>query len=357
MAIRSEGLAAVYRSAEPQSGVDLEERAVSPPQVGQVLVELRAASLNHLDLWITSGAQRVEAPRVIGADGAGIVVESADPRWRPGDEVVAFPVVCCWQCRYCQAGEQVLCERFGILGESADGTACQFIHMPSPNLFPKPRTLSWAEAGAFPLTFLTAWRMIATRAQLKAGETMLVIGAGAGVAAAAIAIGHHLGARVLATSRDPAKRQRAMAIGADQAFDSRDFATAVRDFTEGGADVVFEHVGPATLEQSIRSLRKGGRLVYCGATSGARAEINLPRLFLNQIDLIGSTMGNVSEFEAVLRAIDSGLRPVVDRVFPLVEITSALAHLESGEQFGKIGLTTPIVREAQSTHRAEENSP
>jgi NADPH:quinone reductase-like Zn-dependent oxidoreductase len=338
MVIRSEGLAAVYREPAGPAGVDLERRPVSRPAPGHVLVELRAGSLNHLDLWIASGAQRVEPPRVLGADGAGVVADSNETRWKPGDEMVVYPVACCWECPHCQAGQQVLCERFGILGESVDGAACQFMHLPSQNLYPRPRQLSWPESGAFPLTFLTAWRMIVTRAKLQAGETMLVVGAGAGVAAAAIAIGRHLGARVLVTSRSPAKRQRAIELGAAQAFESHDFSTGVRAATGGGADVVFEHVGPATLEQSIRALRKGGRLVYCGATSGPRAEINLPKLFFSQIDLMGSTMGNTDEFEAVLAAMENGLRPVLDRIYPLSEIRSALTHLDRGEQFGKVGL-------------------
>lgn len=317
----------------------VEERPRTTPEAGAVSVEIRAAGLNHLDLWLVSGAQRVDPPRVIAADGAGVVQSSESESWKAGDEVVVYPVACCWECDRCQAGQNVFCRQFGIFGEHTDGTACQLLSVPAANLYRKPAALSWAEAAAFPLTFLTAWRMLTTKAAVQRGETVLVVGAGAGVAAAAIAIGKHLGARVLATSRSEAKRARALELGADQAFDSAGFSRSVREATGGrGADVVFEHVGPATLEESVRSVAKGGRIVYCGSTSGVKAELTMPRLFLGQIDLLGSTMGNPAEFEAVLAAVEGGLRPVVDSTYPLEEVRAALAHLESSEQFGKVVL-------------------
>jgi NADPH:quinone reductase-like Zn-dependent oxidoreductase len=318
--------------------VRVEDRPRTRVEDGQVAVAIQAAALNHLDLWMTSGAQRIQPPRVLCADGAGVVAESADGRWKPGDEVVIYPVSCCWVCEACRAGQQVHCPEFGIVGEHTDGTAAEVVHVPVNNLFRKPDRLSWDEAAAFPLTFLTAWRMITTRARLQPGETMLVVGAGAGVAAAAIAIGRHLGARVLATSRSEEKRRQATGLGAELVFDSAGFSKPVREASGGGVDVVFEHVGPATLEESIRSLRKGGRLVFCGSTSGPRAEVTMPRVFFNQADLLGSTMGNAGEFEAVLEAMDQGLRPRVDSTFPLVEVVSALEHLDRAEQFGKVVL-------------------
>jgi NADPH:quinone reductase-like Zn-dependent oxidoreductase len=309
-----------------------------PTPEGAVTVSIRAASLNHLDVWLVSGAQRVEPPRVLGADGTGVVAESEDSSWQPGDEVVIYPVACCWRCEQCRAGRQVFCPQFGILGEHTDGTACEYFQVPAQNLYRRPEGLTWDEAAAFPLTFLTAWRMIVTRARLQAGETMLVVGAGAGVAAAAIAIGRHMGARVLATSRSQAKRERVLELGAEAAFDSSGFSKPVREASHGGVDVVFEHVGPATLDESIRSIRKGGRIVFCGSTSGVRAEVNMPRLFFGQADLLGSTMGNAGEFEQVLEAIGRGLRPIVDSTFALNEATRALERLERAEQFGKVVL-------------------
>src|SRR5438270_3635807 len=202
-------------------------------RTGRAPAPTRTAALTPLALWLVSGAQRVQPPRVICADGAGVVASSGDDRWKPGDEVVVYPVACCWACDACRAGQQVLCPRFGILGEHTDGTACELLHVPAQNVFPKPAALSWEEAAAFPLTFLTAWRMIVTRARLQPDETMLVVGAGAGVAAAAIAIGKHLGARVLATSRSETKRQKARELGADATFDSSGFSKPVREASGG----------------------------------------------------------------------------------------------------------------------------
>jgi NADPH2:quinone reductase len=304
-----------------------------------VAVSIRCASLNHLDLWLAHGAQRVEPPRVICADGAGVVEASADPAWKAGDEVVIYPVSCDWECPACRAGQQVLCPRFGVVGEHTDGTACELLHAPARNLYRKPDGLTWEEAAAFPLTFLTAWRMLTTRAHLVAGETLLVVGAGAGVAVAAITIGRHLGARVFATSRSAEKRQRAEQLGAEATFETASFSKPVREATGGaGVDVVFEHVGPATLDESTRSLRKGGRIVFCGSTSGVKAEVNMPRLFFAQADLLGSTMGNASEFEAVLEAVEEGMRPTVDSTHQLDEVQAALARLDTADQFGKIVL-------------------
>jgi len=336
--VLSQGRAAVFREPVGPRGVAIEERERTAVREGEVAVAVRTAALNHLDLWLVSGAQRTPPPRVIGADGAGVVAESGDARWRPGDEVVIYPVACCWECDACRAGQQVLCRRFGILGEHTDGTACELLHVPAQNVYRRPAALTWEETAAFPLTFLTAWRMIVTRARLERGQTMLVVGAGAGVAAAAIAIGRHLGARVLATSRNEAKRQRALELGADAVFESAGFSKAVREASGGGVDVVFEHVGPATLDESIRSIRPGGRVVFCGSTTGVKAEVNMPRLFFAQADLLGSTMGNAGEFEAVLDAIAAGLRPTVDSTFPLDEVTGALERLDQAEQFGKVTL-------------------
>src|SRR2546421_5448965 len=340
IAILSQGRAAVYEEALGPAGVRVRERARTEPVAGSVSIAIRAASINHLDLFLAQGLQRdVKPPRVIAADGAGVVAASGDPAWKPGDEVVIYPVVCDWECEMCRSGQNVKCPHFGVIGEHSDGTACEVFHVDARNVFRKPRALSWEEAAAFPLTFLTAWRMLTTRARLRAGETVLVVGAGGGVAVAAVAIARHLGARVFRTSRSQAKRKRALELGAEAAFESTDFSKAVREATGGGVDVVVEHVGPATLAESLRSAHMGGRIVTCGSTSGVKAEITMPRLFWGQLDLLGSTMGNVGEFESVLKAIDEGLRPVVDRVYPLTEVEAALTRLDAAEQFGKVVLS------------------
>ncbi len=335
----SQGRSAVYEEPSGPSGVRVRERPRTKLRKGHVEVRIKAASINHLDLWLAHGAQRITPPRVIGADGAGVISASADPRRHEGDEVVIFPTLCCWECDMCRAGENVRCERFGVVGEHSDGTACEYVQLDARSVFPKPSQLTWEEAAAFPLTFLTAWRMLVTRARLQPDETVLVVGAGAGVAVAAIAIARHIGARVLATSRTELKREKAMELGAEATFDSAKFSAAVREVTGDGVDVVFEHVGPATLDESMRSLAMEGRIVTCGSTTGVKAEITMPRLFFRHASLLGSTMGNASEFEAVLRAIDHGLRPVVDSVHPLEDVQAALTRLDAAEQFGKVVLS------------------
>jgi NADPH:quinone reductase-like Zn-dependent oxidoreductase len=313
--ILSQGRAAVYEEPIGPAGVRIQERPRTEAAPGAVAIAIKAASINHLDLWLAHGAQRIPPPRVIAADGAGVVQSSGDPAWRAGDEVVIFPTLCCWECEWCRAGQNVKCPQFGVLGEHSDGTACELIHIDARNVFRKPAGLSWPEAAAFPLTFLTAWRMLTTRAQLRADET------------------------VLATSRSESKRRRALELGAEAVFESADFSHAVRRATGDGVDVVFEHVGPATLEESMRSLAMGGRIVTCGSTSGVKAEVSMPRLFFRQAGLLGSTMGNADEFEAVLKAIDGGMRPVLDSTYPLSDVKAALMRLDSAEQFGKVVLS------------------
>jgi len=337
MAASSEGLAAEYQEPLGPAGVRLRERPRLPLQDGHVAVAIKTAGLNHLDLWMAHGQQRIDPPRVICADGAGIVEESADPRWQPGDEVVLLPTVFDGTCDHCQARQEVFCPHFGILGEHTDGTACQRLQVPARMVYAKPPSLSWDEAAAFPLTFLTAYRMLATRARLQAGETVLVVGAGAGVGVAAIRIAKYLGATVYATSRSEAKQARAREIGADEAFATEGFSGAVRELTgKRGVDVIFDSVGAATIDEDLKAVRLGGRIVTCGSTSGPKVTIVWPRLFFRHADILGSTMGNSTEFESVLAMIEQGVKPVVDSTHPLAEVEAALAHLDAGEQFGKV---------------------
>ena len=339
MTIISQGRVAEYQEGIGPAGVRIVDRPRTAVEEGHVAIGVKAASLNHLDLFMAQGLQPVKPPVVICADGAGTVAESKSARWKAGDEVVIFPTLSCGECDRCRAGQEVYCTDFGIFGEHSDGAAAQLVHVPERMVYPKPAGLTWEEAGAFPLTFLTAYRMLVTRAALKKGETVLVVGAGAGVAAAAIAIGGALGATVMATSRSEEKRSRAEALGAEATFDSTGFSKGVREATGGrGADVVFEHVGPATLDESVRSLAMGGRLVFCGSTSGVKAEFNMPRLFFRHASILGSTMGNSGEFQGVLDLLEAGMRPAVDKVFPLDEVSAALERLDRGEQFGKIVL-------------------
>ena len=309
---------------------------IAEPGPGEVRVRLVASALNHMDLWVTRGMPKPHVPHVPGADGAGIV-ESVGPDVvgvSVGDEVVVNPAVSCRRCPVCLSGESPLCSSFGILGEHRWGAHGEFVVVPEANVVPKPASLDWAEAAAYPLVYLTAWRML-KRARLRAGETMLVVGVGGGVSSAGVALGVAAGAIVYGTSRDEAKRRAAIEWGAVDAFDS-----ASEDAWPVRADVVFENVGAATWDRSLRALAPGGRLVTCGGTAGSKVEISLPRLFFKQHEIIGSTMGSYAEFDEVTTIVASGNAPVVvDEVFEGIDqFPAALARLEKGEQLGKIVL-------------------
>ncbi len=298
---------------------------------GEVLVRLRAASLNHLDLWLRKGLPSVPKPRILGADGAGEVASLGDGAtgFAVGDRVVLNPG---------------LDDGARIVGEHMDGTHAELIALPAEYLHPLPASLSYEEAAAFPLVFATAYRMLATRAGLQKGEWVLVWGIGAGVATAALAIAKSLGARVAVTSRDGEKLERALELGANAAIRTDgDVVEEVRGLTNGrGADVVIEHVGEATWKTSLQAVRKGGRVVVCGATSGPNPPANLHRIFWKQLSIYGSTMGTREDFAAVYDLVATGrAKPVVDRVFPLEEVAAAHEYLESGRQLGKVVLSIP----------------
>lgn len=316
----------------------------SAPGPGWVVVRVRAAALNHLDLFVADGlpGARPPFPFPVGADGAGTVfaVGAGVTSLRPGDEVLIDPGVSCGVCAQCRAGNEPLCERFGILGEHLPGTMAEFVALPALNLAPKPPAMPWPQAAAFSLSTLTAWRMLTTRARLTAGETVLVWGAGGGVAQAAIAIAVHLDARVIATSSRAGERERARALGAGVVIDHRneDVVAAVKAATGGrGADVVVDSVGRDTWERTLRSVARGGRVVTCGATSGPELALDARRLFWRQWSLLGSSMGSHAEFRDVTALAAAGkLWPVVDQVVPLEEAVQAYQRLSAGQQTGKL---------------------
>ena len=314
----------------------LGEIDIPSPGPGEVRVEVVASALNHMDLWVTRGLPRPKLPHVPGADGAGVVesVGEGVTGVAVGDEVVLNPAVSCRRCPTCLAGESPLCPRFGILGEHRWGAHGQLVVVPAENVVPKPANLDWPEAAAYPLCYLTAWRML-RRARLTAGETMIVVGVGGGVSSAGLVLGIASGAQVYGTSRDEAKRRAAVQLGAVAAFDS-----SSEEPWPVQAHVVFENVGAATWDRSIRALAPGGRLVTCGGTAGSKVEISLPRLFFKQHEIIGSTMGSYAEFDEVTRLVAAGTAPVVvDEVFDgLDAFPAALERLERGEQLGKIVL-------------------
>ncbi len=316
------------------------------PGPGQVRIRIRAGALNHLDIFVRNGIPGipVRLPHVMGSDGAG-VVESIGPgvtRAKPGDEVVLNPGIHCGTCEFCLKGEHSLCVSFHLLGEHIWGTFAEYVVAPEINAYPKPAGLTWEESAAFPLTFLTAWRMLVTKAKAIPGESLLIIGIGGGVSLAALTIAKVLGLTVGVTSGSTDKIRRAEELGADFGIDhgSADIARETRRITgKRGVDIVLDSVGKATWKQSIASLARGGRLLTCGATTGPNPEEDIARIFWNQLTVLGSTMGTHAEFAGMLRMFQGGkVRPVVDSVFPLPEAKEAERRLEEKRQFGKIVL-------------------
>ena len=316
--------------------------AIAAPD--EVLVRIRCAALNRLDLWMTGGLPNAKPsfPHVVGSDGAGEVeaVGPAAGKWRPGDRVLINPGISCGHCAACQEGEESLCANYAIMGEHVAGTAAELVVVPAANLARIPDGMSWSEAAAFTLATLTAWRMLTNRARLQAGETVLIWGVGGGVGMAALQIAVHLGARAIVTSGSDAKLETAVRLGAAVAVNHRtaDVVAQVRSETGGrGADVVVDSVGEATWTNSFRALRRGGRLVICGATTGPAVSLDLRRLFWHQWGILGSTMGNRREFAEIVRLLHEGkLWPVVDSVVPLADGAAAYRRMQRGEQTGKL---------------------
>jgi NADPH:quinone reductase-like Zn-dependent oxidoreductase len=304
------------------------------PEPGEVLVALRAAGLNHLDIWIRKGLPSVPKPRILGADGSGVVVAVGDgvAGFSPGDRVVINPGI-------------VHDGRVTVIGEHTDGTYCELKSIPATQLYPLVDSLSFEEGAAFPLVFETAYRMLVTKASVQPGEWVLIWGIGGGVALAAFEICRALGANTIVTSSSADKLSRAEKLGADAVVDheSGDVVAAVKEATDGrGADVVVETVGEATWERSLAAAGHEGRVVVCGATSGHSPPARLYRLWWKQLVVYGSTMGDAADFEGAYELIRSGRARVhVDSVFPLAEAAQAHERLESGDQFGKVVLRIP----------------
>jgi len=325
-----------------------ETRPLPEPGPGEARVRVRAVALNHLDLWVRRGVpgHRFPLPLIPGSDGAGILT-ALGPRTEvdglgPGSQVLLAPGFGCGQCSACLGGHESLCRHYRILGESRDGTCAHSILVPAGALLPLPADLELEEAAALPLALMTTWQMLMRRGRLQPGETVLVHAGGSGIGSAAIQIAAAIGCRVLTTVGSTVKVRRAAELGADEVilYQTTDLVAAVRSLTgKRGVDLVVEHTGAATWEASLRCLRRGGRLVTCGATTGADVQLNLRLLFYKQLELIGSTMGSRADLAAALELVARGrLRPVVDRVFPIEALADAHRYLEERRAFGKIVL-------------------
>jgi NADPH:quinone reductase-like Zn-dependent oxidoreductase len=322
-------------------------REVPRPEIegpADVRVRVHAVALNRLDLFVVAGLPgvRYDFPHIVGSDGAGVVesVGSAVTGVRPGDRVMINPGLSCGRCAACREGEESLCHAFRVVGEHRAGTAAEFVVVPAENLAPVPPGMPWDQAAAFSLATLTAWRMLTTRAALRPGETALIWGIGGGVAMAALKVARHLGARTVVTSSADAKLDAAGREGADVTINhaTADVVAEVRRLTDGrGADVVVDSIGQARWQDSLRALRRGGRLAVCGATSGPMIALDLRRLFWHQWSILGSTLGSRREYaEIVALAHDGRLWPTVDRAVPLADWSGAVERLERGEQTGKL---------------------
>ena len=324
-----------------------EEREVPTPRRGEVRVHVHAVGLNHLDTWVRRGVpgHTFPLPLVTSSDASGVVDAVGDgvEGVREGDEVVVLPGVSCGACEACQQGLDHLCRHYDILGESCDGTAAEYICLPAANVAPKPRSLGMPEAASVCLVFQTAWNMLVRRAELRAGETVLVHAGLSGVGSAAVQIANALGAQVIATAGGAEKCRRVAALGAHHVIDyqATDFASEVRKITgKVGVQVVFEHVGAATFPGSMKCLARGGRVVTCGATTGGDVQVSLHQVFFKSLSVLGSTMGSKGDLRQVLRMFDQErFRAVLACALPLAEVGEAHRLLEAREAMGKVVLT------------------
>jgi len=313
--------------------------------VNQVLVDVKATSLNHLDIWVRKGIPGVPFPLITGSDAAGIISGVGDgvKKSRIGEKVMIQPLIFCGKCASCNKGKENLCKSMGIMGENCQGVNAERITVKESQAFPFPDQLSFEAAASFALVAQTSFQMLVNRANLQAGEFVLIWGASSGVGSMGIQIAKAMGATVIAIAGTNEKCEKAGLLGADHILNYKtdDILGEVKSLTNGkGIDVVFEHVGQETWDISMKSLARGGRVVTCGATTGFKANLNLTHLFFKQQSILGSTMGSVSSFDGALTLLNEGkIKPVIDRIFPISEIKSAHEYLESSMQFGKVVLS------------------
>lgn len=312
------------------------------PRKDQLLVRVKACALNHLDVWVRKGLPGVKLPHILGSDIAGEIAEVGEyvTGFSAGQRVLVAPMHFCGHCVKCLAGLQNQCREFTVLGNAVDGGNCELIAVPAANVISIPDTLDFNQAASVPLVFVTAWQLLVGLAAVRPGQTVLVLGASSGVGIAAIQIAKLFHCRVIATAGDEKKLDKGRALGADYGINhyKQKISEEVRKITnKEGVDIVIEHVGAATWGESVKSLKTGGKLVTCGATTGPNVSIDLRHLFARQLTLLGSYMGTMAELHEVLKHVFAGrLKPVVDRVFPLSDIRAAHEYLERSQMFGKV---------------------
>ncbi|HZR66900.1 MAG TPA: zinc-binding dehydrogenase [Terriglobales bacterium] len=319
---------------------------VPDPQLrkDQVLVRVRACAMNHLDLWVRRGLPGVKLPHILGSDVAGEIVEVGEyvTQVKTGQRALLAPMHFCGYCAKCVAGLQNQCLQFTVLGNAVDGGNCELIAVPAINVVPIPDSMDFNQAASVPLVFTTAWHMLVGRAGVRPGQTVLVLGANSGVGIAGIQVAKLFGCTVIATAGDDHKAARARELGADHVINhyQQKISDEVRKITsKQGVDIVLEHVGPATWDESMRSLKPGGTLVTCGATTGPEVRLDLRFVFSRQLSVLGSYMGTMGEMNEVLQHVFRGrLKPVIDRTFPLKEARGAHEYMEKSQMFGKIVL-------------------
>lgn len=308
------------------------------------IVELKATAVNHIDIWVRTGAtgMAIPMPHILGADGSGVVVEvgAEVKNVRPGDPVCLYPFSGCGECEFCLSHRDFMCIRVLGVGERLEGTYAEYVKLPGRNCFPIPSYMSFEEGAAFPLVFLTVWRMIVTNARLQPGETLLIIGIGGGVASAGLQVAKRIGARLIVTSSSDEKLERARLLGADYGINHRrqNFAHEILKFTDNrGVDVVLDCVGGEAWPKSLASLGFGGRLVICGATAGGEPDEDLHAIISKELKIFGSTLGSREDFQQLLSFLEAArLRPIIDSQFALKEAAAAQQRMEEGRQFGKI---------------------
>jgi NADPH:quinone reductase-like Zn-dependent oxidoreductase len=336
--------AAIFREFGGPEVLRYEEVPDPKPRKDQVLVRVKACAMNHLDLWVRKGLPGVKLPHILGSDVAGEIVQIGEyvAGLQVGQRVLLAPMRFCGHCEQCVAGRQNLCREFTVLGNGIDGGDCELIAAGPASVIPIPDNLGFNEAASVPLVFLTAFHMLTGRAALRPGQTVLILGANSGVGIAAIQIAKLFNATVIATAGDERKAQKARELGADYVINhyQQKIGDETRKITnKAGVDIVIEHVGVATWNESVKALKPGGTLVTCGATTGYEAQIDLRFLFSRQSALLGSYMGTLGELHEVMKHVFSGkVKPVVDRTFPLAEVRAAHEYLESSQMFGKVVL-------------------